>query len=103
MCVTWHNSTDVASSSCRATIHDSHKVFVASIQVQMQMAVAGLPCCDYIQHITVPHWMPVARAVSAKFKAFSFPVLKVIPLFRYSVLPLFRVFQYPRHYSLLLC
>ena len=31
--------------------------------------------------------MPVARAVSAKFKAFSFPALKVIPLFR---IPFFR-------------
>ena len=39
--------------------------------------------------------MPVALAVLAKFEAFSFPVLKIIPLFWYSVLPLFRVFQYP--------
>ena len=33
-----------ASSSCRATIKDFYKVFIASIQVQMQVAVAGLPC-----------------------------------------------------------
>ena len=32
------------SSSCRATIKDSHKVFIAPIQVQMQIAVAGLLC-----------------------------------------------------------
>ena len=31
-----------------------------------------------LQHITVaelPHWMTIARAESAKFKAFSFPVI----------------------------
>lgn len=37
--------------------------------------------------------MPIARAASVKFKAFSFPVVKsdsIIPLFSYSV---FRVLQ----------
>ena len=48
-CVTihfpWHSSTDAASSSsCRPTIENSHKVFIALIQVHMQIAVAGLPC-----------------------------------------------------------
>ena len=51
-CVTfhfpWHNSTNAASSSsCRATIDDSYKEFIAPIQVQMLLAVAGLPCCHY--------------------------------------------------------
>ena len=31
-----------ASSSCRATVEDSYKVFLAPIQVQVQIAVAGL-------------------------------------------------------------
>ena len=35
-----------------------------------------------------------ARAVSAKFKAFSFPAIKSYSVVPYSVLPLFRVFQY---------
>ena len=41
----------------------------------------------------LPRWMAIARAMSAKFKAFSFPVIKsysVVPLFRCSVVPLFR-------------
>ena len=42
-CVTihflWHNSTDVATTSCRVTADVSHKVFIAPIKVQMQMAV----------------------------------------------------------------
>ena len=59
----------------------THTVFIAPIQVQMQMAVAGLPCCLYnhrymLQHITVPRCMPIAHAMSAKFKAFSFPAIK---------------------------
>ena len=33
-----------ASSSYRATIKNSHKTFIAPIQVQKQIAVAGLPC-----------------------------------------------------------
>ena len=36
--------------------------------------------------------MPVARAVSAKFKAFSFPALKV-PFFRYSVFSSIQLLQ----------
>ena len=42
--------------------------------------------------------LAIARDMSAKFKAFSFPVIKsysVVPVFRSSVLPLFRVFQCP--------
>ena len=38
--------------------------------------------------------MPIARAMSAKFKAFSFPVIKsysVVPVFRSSVIPHFPV------------
>ena len=34
----------------------------------------------------LPHWMPIAHDVSAKFKAFSFPVIK-----SYSAIPLFRI------------
>jgi len=34
--------------------------------------------------------MPIARAVSANFIAFLFPVIE-----SYSVVPVFRVFQYP--------
>ena len=37
--------------------------------------------------------MPIARAVSAKFKAFLFPVIEsysVVPVFRSSVIPFFR-------------
>lgn len=36
------------SSSCRATIDDSHKVFIAPMQVLMQKAVAGLPSCTVV-------------------------------------------------------
>ena len=38
--------------------------------------------------------MAIARAMSAKFKAFSFPVIKsysVVPVFRSSVIPRFPV------------
>ena len=37
--------------------------------------------------------MAIARDMSAKFKAFSFPVIKsysVVPVFRSSVIPFFR-------------
>ena len=46
-------------SSFRATIQDSYKVFIAPIQVQMQI---------------VPRWTTVPVPWLAKFKAFSFPV-----------------------------
>ena len=54
------------SSSCRATIEVSCKacpVFIAALQLQTQIAVAGLP-----------QWIAIAHAMLAKFKAFSFPV-----------------------------
>ena len=43
--------------------------------------------------------MAIARAMSAKFKAFSLPVIKsysVVPVFRYSVVPVFRYSVIPR-------
>ena len=43
--------------------------------------------------------MAIARAMSAKFKAFSFPVIKsysVVPVFRSSVIPRFPVSLKPR-------
>ena len=98
-CVTihfpWHNSTDVtSSSSCRATINDFHAVFIALIyksryKWQWQGYLAATTSIDiYAQHITVPRWMPIARAMSAKFKAFSLPAIIFIVSF-------FCVFQYP--------
>ena len=53
------------SSSCRAAIEVSYKacpVFIAALQLQTQIAVAGLP-----------QWIAIAHAMLAKFKAFSFP------------------------------
>ena len=43
--------------------------------------------------------MAIARAMSAKFKAFSFPVIKsysVVPVFRSSVIPRFPVSRAPK-------
>ena len=65
------------SSGCRATVESLSSVHSSS-------AVSELPC-----------WTPIARAVTAKFKAFSFLVIKsysVVPLFRYSI---FCVLQRP--------
>ena len=42
----------------------------------------------------LPHWMPIAHAVSAKFKAFSFPVIQ---FFRYSVIPYSAFYSVPLH------
>ena len=56
------------SSGCRATVESLSSVHSSSTVTDL------------------PWWMLIARAVSAEFKAFSFPVIKVIPLFRYSVI-----------------
>ena len=45
----------------RATIEDFHKVFIAPIQVQMQIAVVGLLCQTVVSVLSL-----------AKFKMFSF-------------------------------
>ena len=44
--------------------------------------------------VKLPHWMPIARAVSAKFKAFSFPVIKGYSVIPYSA---FYSVPYTRH------
>ena len=82
-CVTfhfpWHNSTDAASSSsCRATIDDSHKVFVAPIQVHNtnRSLDASCTCCvGKVQSIFI-----------SGIKSYS-----VVPVFRSSVILCFPV------------
>ena len=54
-----------------------------------------------LQWQRLPRWMHIARAMSAKFKAFSFPVIKsysVVPVFRSSVIPRFPVSR--QHYTM---
>ena len=63
-----------SSSSCRASIHDSYKVFIAPIQVQNQIPVAGLPC-----------WTVASVLWLAKFFISGQFHYSVIPLFCYSV------------------
>ena len=75
--------TALLSSGCRATA-DTESLS----SVHSSSTVAELP-----------RWMPIARAVSAKFKAFSFPVIKSYSAIPFSV---FRVLQRPQilHYCL---
>ena len=70
--------TVLLSSGCRATVESLSSVHSSS-------TVTDLPC-----------WMLIARAVSAEFKAFSFPVIKVIPLFRYSVITYSTFYSIPK-------
>ena len=60
--------TALLSSGCRATVESLSSVHSSS-------TVAELPC-----------WVPIACAVSANFKAFSFLVIKVIRLFCYCAI-----------------
>ena len=69
--------TALLSSGCRGTVESLSSVRSSSTVAEL------------------PRWMPIARAMSAKFKAFSFPVIKVISLSRYSVIPYSAFYSVP--------